>query len=128
MAARNEQVKEGLRTAYAAKVPANSLEVFCVSNTTYEKFTRKGDTDMVKASGIPSLRSFCYSVTARKQLLEAQHFLKSRLGALLNSMQILVDSFQGNQSNLTFPSKREALDALHALEMKVGLLSVDYKP
>jgi len=121
-------VKECLRTAYAAKVPGNSLEVFCISNTTYEKYTRKGDIDMIAASGIPSLRSFCYSVTAQKQLLEAQHFLKSRLGVLLNSMEIWVDGFQENQSNVAQSSSEETTDALYELEVNVGLLAVNYAP
>ena len=34
------------------KVPGGKLEVFCVSNTTYEKYSSKGNAVMVHASGI----------------------------------------------------------------------------
>lgn len=116
--ARNNQVKEGLQTTYAAKVPGGVLEVFCVSNRTYEKFTRKGDLDMVNASGIPALRLFCYSITAEKQLLEAKHFLTSRLGTLINSLQIWVDRHQESPRKL-LESKKSLDDYLTGLESKV---------
>jgi hypothetical protein len=63
-----------------------------VSNTTYEKFSRKGNADMVRASGIPGLRRFCHSITAGAQLLEAKHFLQSTLSSLLNSIELWANS------------------------------------
>ncbi|KAE9366257.1 hypothetical protein N431DRAFT_419424 [Stipitochalara longipes BDJ] len=90
--ARNSHVKEGLQNAYASKVPGGRLEVFCVSNTTYEKFSRKGNTEMVLASGIPELRRFCHKITAGAQLLEAKHFLQSTLSSLLSSVEIWASS------------------------------------
>jgi len=90
--ARNNHVKEGLQAAYASKVPGGRLQVFCVSNTTYEKFSRKGHVDMVRASGIPQLRQFCHSVTARARLLETKHFLQSKLSSLLNSINLWADT------------------------------------
>ncbi|OBT59443.1 hypothetical protein VE04_00611 [Pseudogymnoascus sp. 24MN13] len=51
--ARNMHVKEGLQKAYSAEIPKGVLEVFCVSNTSYEKYAMKGDIEMVQASGIP---------------------------------------------------------------------------
>jgi hypothetical protein len=90
--ARNSHVKESLQKVYASKVPGGRLEVFCVSNTTYEKFSRKGNADMVHASGIPELRRFCHSVTAGAQLLEAKHFLQSKLSSLLNSVELWANS------------------------------------
>jgi hypothetical protein len=92
MEARNNHVKEGLRDAYASKVEKGRLEVFCVSNTIYEKFSRKGNADMVRASGIPELRQFCHSITAGAQLLEAKHFLQSTLSSLLNSIELWANS------------------------------------
>ena len=68
------------------------MEVFCVSNTTYEKFSRKGNTEMVLASGIPELRRFCHRITAGAQLLEAKHFLQSVLSSLLSSVEIWATS------------------------------------
>ena len=64
------------------------MPVFCVSNTTYEKYSRKGNSEMVRASGIPELRRFCHSITAGAQLLEAKHFLQSTLSSLLNSIEL----------------------------------------
>jgi hypothetical protein len=88
MDARNQHVKDGLRSAYASKVPGGKLEVFCVSNTTYEKYSSKGNAAMVHASGVPELRRFCHNLTANAQLLEAKHFLRSTLSSLLNSIEI----------------------------------------
>jgi len=70
------------------------LEVFCVSNTTYEKFSRKGNTEMVLASGIPELRRFCHTITAGAQFLEAKHFLRSNLSSLLSSVELWASSFK----------------------------------
>ncbi|KAH8649442.1 hypothetical protein BGZ60DRAFT_534676 [Tricladium varicosporioides] len=89
---RNSHVKEGLQNAYASKVPGGRLEVFCVSNTTYEKFSRKGNTEIVHASGIPELRRFCHTITAGAQLLEAKHFLQSTLPSLLSSVELWASS------------------------------------
>jgi hypothetical protein len=68
------------------------LEVFCISNPIYEKFSQKGNADMVRASGIPELRRFCHTITAGAQLLEAKHFLKSILSSLLNSIELWASS------------------------------------
>lgn len=89
ISARNAHVKEGLQRAYSSKVPNGGLEVFCVSNTTYAKYVKKGNVEMVQASGIPELRRFCYTMTAYAQLLEARHFLSSTLSSLLNSAELL---------------------------------------
>ena len=43
---------------------------------------------MVQASGVPELRRFCHKITADAQLLEAKHFLRSKLSSLLSSMEI----------------------------------------
>lgn len=86
--ARNSHVKEGLQRAYSSKVTGGRLKVFCVSNTTYEKFCKKGNTEMVQASGIPDLRRFCHTITADAQLLQARHFLQSTLSSLLNSVEL----------------------------------------
>ncbi|RYP44610.1 hypothetical protein DL768_008931 [Monosporascus sp. mg162] len=86
--ARNEHVKDGLRKAYAAKVPGGKLDVFCVSNTTYEKYSEKGDEELVRASGIPQLRQFCHSITAEAQFREALDRLQARLPNLINSLEL----------------------------------------
>jgi hypothetical protein len=90
--ARNNHVKDGLQSAYAAKVPDGQLDVFCVSNKSYEKYSRKGNAGIVQDSGIPDLRRFCYKLTAEAQLHEARHFLKSSLFSLLNSIDMWASS------------------------------------
>ena len=93
MDARNRHVKDGLQNAYASKVPGGRLEVFCVSNTTYEKFSKKGNAAMVRASGVPELRRFCHTITADAQLLEAKNFLQSTLSSLLSSVELWTNDF-----------------------------------
>jgi hypothetical protein len=88
MQARNSHVEIGLQKAYASKVPGGKLDVFCVSNTMYEKYSEKGNGELVRASCIPELRQFCYSITAEAYFREASHFLRSELLILLNSLQI----------------------------------------
>ncbi|RDW87518.1 hypothetical protein BP5796_03212 [Coleophoma crateriformis] len=86
--ARNAHVKKGLQDAYSSKVPGGRLKVFCVSNTLYEKYSQKGNMEMVQASEIPELRRYCHTITAGAQLVEAKHFLKSELASLLNSAEL----------------------------------------
>lgn len=86
--ARNDHVKEGLQQAYAAKAPDGKLDVFCISNKLYDKYSCKGNTRLVVASGIPEVRRFCHSITAEAQLREARHFLQSALFSLVNSLEM----------------------------------------
>lgn len=88
MQARNSHVEKGLQKAYASKVPGGNLDVFCVSNTLYEKYAEKGNGELVRASCIPELRQFCYSITAEAHFQEALHFLRSELLNLLTSLQM----------------------------------------
>jgi hypothetical protein len=83
-------VKEGLQKAYSAEIPKGVLEVFCVSNTSYEKYAMKGDIEMVQASGIPEVRQFCYTIISHAHLLEANHFRNSRMSSFLNSTLLVV--------------------------------------
>ena len=103
--ARNEHVTKGLQNAYASKVPDKKLEVFCVSNKMYGKYTRKGNSEIVNCSGIPSLRKFCHSITAEAQLREAKHFLQSSLFSLLNSLHIWACSSVMNIEDESFESR-----------------------
>ncbi|KAH7133693.1 hypothetical protein EDB81DRAFT_859227 [Dactylonectria macrodidyma] len=95
--ARNDHVTQGLQRAYAADMEGKTLDVFCVSNTMYQKYSQKGNTEYVMASGIPDLRRFCHSMTADAQLGEAKHFLQSKLSTLLNSLHLWTNSFQNDQ-------------------------------
>ncbi|KFH46600.1 hypothetical protein ACRE_024930 [Hapsidospora chrysogenum ATCC 11550] len=101
--ARNAHVKQGLQRAYSSQVPGRDLHVFCVSNTAYEKYCRKGNREYVEASGVPELRRFCHGISADAQLNEARHFLHSRLAGLVNSLGLW------SGSRLLAPEKPEVI-------------------
>ncbi|TGO07985.1 hypothetical protein BTUL_0233g00180 [Botrytis tulipae] len=92
--ARNRHVTKGLQAAYRQKTINAHLDVFCISNTTYEDYVEKGDNEMIQKSGIPELRRFCRKITASAQLLQALHFMRSKLPSLLNSITLWLESVQ----------------------------------
>ena len=100
--ARNDFVKEGLKRNYSEKVPGGILEVFCVSNLNYEKFSRKGVVNYVNASGIPDLRRFCHTITAKPQYFEAKNYLQSSLASLLTSVRLWVEKEQGSGNEMAY--------------------------
>jgi hypothetical protein len=114
--ARNNHVKDGLQAAYSSQAPGNRLDVFCVSNKMYEKYSRKGNSQFVEASGIPDLRKFCFQITADAQLREAKHFLQSSVFNLLTSFEVCLSSLasSSNDSVALVKSKKLADDAMSA--------------
>ncbi|ELR08624.1 hypothetical protein GMDG_03315 [Pseudogymnoascus destructans 20631-21] len=86
--ARSAHVEEELKIVYEPEIGEGALEVFCVSDTSYEKYARKGNAEMVLASGIPAVRRFCYTITAHAQELQAINFLHSTLSSLLYSAEL----------------------------------------
>lgn len=125
--ARNARVKEGLQRAYSAKIPGGNLEVFCVSNTAYEKYSKKGNMEYVNASGIPKLRSFCYSVAANAQFLEAKHFLQSSLSSLVNSVESWAENSRGRSGAPSYQEREELLKTLNDLYARVAIIIGDTK-
>ncbi|KAF4493723.1 hypothetical protein FAGAP_10157 [Fusarium agapanthi] len=119
--ARNGHVKRNLQSAYSSEMDGRSLDVFCVSNKWYEKYSLKGNTEFARASGIPELRRFCHSLTADAQLSEAKHFLRSRLSSLLNTLELWATSLLDKQNaieklNDSVQMKmKEAIDQLPTL-------------
>ncbi|GKU13581.1 unnamed protein product, partial [Fusarium langsethiae] len=101
--ARNEHVKRNLQSVYSTEMNGRTLDVFCVSNKWYEKYCPKGNVQFVEASGIPDLRRFCHTVTADAQLSEAKHFLRSRLSALLNTLDLWACSSLQKQDEIEEP-------------------------
>jgi hypothetical protein len=77
------------------------LEVFCVSNKWYEKYCPKGNAEFVQASGIPELRRFCHTISADAQFREVKNFLKARMSACLNSLDIWASSLLNAQDKPT---------------------------
>lgn len=88
MNARSKNVIEGIQRNYAQKVNGTTLEVFCVANSYYNKYVRKGNEEMVLASSIPALRQRCHAVTANAQLLEVKNFLLASLPGLITSIKL----------------------------------------
>jgi hypothetical protein len=83
--ARNNLVTSQLQKAYAEKFAPNKLPVFCVDNNDYQ------DEDFAlnkELTGIPHLRSFCLSVSARALFRRAHDFLLHLLPALLQSLTL----------------------------------------
>ncbi|KID65368.1 Dynamin, GTPase domain protein, partial [Metarhizium hybridum] len=108
--ARNQHVKRGLQSAYASKIPDQTLDVFCVSNKIYEKHVPKGNSEFVAASGIPELRRFCHTITADAQLQEATHFLKSSIPSFLTSLEIRLGSLcSGDEKLARFQQARNSI-------------------
>ncbi|KAL8365133.1 hypothetical protein RB595_004106 [Gaeumannomyces hyphopodioides] len=91
--ARSDHVKRGLQQAYASKVPGEVLDVFCVSNTMYEKYAPQGNGELVAASEIPDVRRFCHSVTAEARYNEACHFMHSSMPSLLSTLKLWINSY-----------------------------------
>ncbi|KAH0592355.1 hypothetical protein MHUMG1_09968 [Metarhizium humberi] len=108
--ARNQHVKRGLQSAYASKIPDQTLDVFCVSNKIYEKHVLKGNSEFVAASGIPELRRFCHTITADAQLQEATHFLKSSIPSFLTTLEIRLGSLcSGDEKLARFQQARNSI-------------------
>lgn len=70
---------------------------FSASLTQRTRSTQKRENaNMVQASGIPELRQYCHNVTADAQLLEAKHYLQSRLASFISSIEIWSRSSMDN--------------------------------
>ncbi|KAJ5639534.1 uncharacterized protein N7484_007396 [Penicillium longicatenatum] len=87
---RNQHVKNGLQIAYSETFKEATLNVFCVSNTWYEKYRQKeksGTTlKLVTTSGIPELRKFCYLLCAKSRFDEDKHFIRHTLSSIITSI------------------------------------------
>lgn len=81
-----------MQQSYASEIQEGKLDIFCVSNLVYEKYCRKGNHELVDASGVIELRRFCHAITAEAQLRDAQHYLDSSLASLLTSLGLWAGS------------------------------------
>lgn len=99
------------------------LPVFCLSNKWYDEFTAVGDTDLVVASQIPALRQYCQTITADAQLDEAKHYLRSKLPALLTSLELWVTSTiaaQNQQSRAPSSGANTVMNRVRLLVRRLG--------
>lgn len=85
-------MKKGLQNAYAENFKGKALDVFCVSNALYEKYSRKEQSGtipkMVATGWIPALRKFCYSMSIESKFRDAKHLLRTTLPGLLASISV----------------------------------------
>lgn len=86
----------------------------------YEKLSRKGNKELVVASGIPEVRRFCLRVTADAQLREARHFLQSSLFSLLNSLEMWAGSLSAETE--TDSLSEESCDEIFEMVAKTVLI------
>ncbi|KAF4335290.1 hypothetical protein FBEOM_10865 [Fusarium beomiforme] len=121
--ARNEHVKRNLQKAYSSEMDGRKLDVFCVSNKWYEKYCPKGNNTFVDASGIPDLRRFCHTLTADAQLNEAKHFLRARLSALLNTIDLWANSWLDKQDKIEELDDSVRIKAKEALDQIPNLVA-----
>jgi hypothetical protein len=90
MTARNDYVENLIRTTHLKLCKDRRISVFCVSNKTYKKNSRRARIHdlLIKGSGIPALRSHCHKIPAQAQFRVAHHFLTIRLKALVQRVQL----------------------------------------
>jgi Dynamin family len=88
---RSEKVKRGLKLAYTKQFKGHKVEVFPVSNVSYHSSVAKNDMNSIRASGVPELRRFSFSLASSTQYVQYEHFLKTLVPDVLNSMQVWVE-------------------------------------
>ncbi|KAH6682229.1 hypothetical protein F5X68DRAFT_192586 [Plectosphaerella plurivora] len=89
--ARSKHVSQALQKRYASDT-GGKLDVFCVGNHAYEKYCERNDAALVRASGIPSLRRYCFTVTANDRLVDARSWIQTSVPGLLNSAELWASS------------------------------------
>ena len=118
MRARNDYVNSRLRVVYEKETKGSLLEVFCVSNSLYEKTLEDHDIRGITASNIPALRRHCYSIVADIRLAESNNFLLSTLPSFLESVQLWYESLSLPIRNSS-KAFADALDWLRDFKVEV---------
>ncbi len=97
-AARNEDVTSGLALKYPHLAGNGRSNVFCIGNEDYNGYKLKHDSPAhitgISGSGVPKLRSFCHSITARAQFKASNHFLTVDVPSLVQSVEVWLDGSQ----------------------------------
>jgi len=116
---RNHIVRQQLREAYVERIPGDDLSVFCVSNRDYwshRDLPRDQSEDVLKLSGIIEVRKHCIGIVAESQLRAATLYMQHQIPALLDSLQLWVQSGSGS---LSAERKRAIRDALDDVERRL---------
>ncbi|PGH23258.1 hypothetical protein AJ80_02674 [Polytolypa hystricis UAMH7299] len=85
VAARNSKVRGEMKSKYFNVNP----KVFCIDNKRYRE---PANFEEVEMSGIPGLRTFCYTIPAEALYASANNFLQNSLPSLVRSLQLWHDS------------------------------------
>lgn len=125
MTTRNEQTSLDLRGTYEHQVPGRRLPVFCVSNTLYKwhrNSPRDEATPLLDLSGIIQLRKHCISIVSESQLRAATEFMEQKIPALLESLQLWVQSGSGSLDAQQKQAVHQKMDEIEARLQQVCCL------
>jgi energy-coupling factor transporter ATP-binding protein EcfA2 len=122
---RSEKVRQGINTTYSSQVEGETIEVFPVSNTSYESGVVKGDHEAVDSSGIPKLRRYCYSLAAAEQYTQYSHFLKTLIAGVLNAIQVWVDCTDDKLREMSKRKIKDVDERMLDLEKDISTLHRD---
>ncbi|KAK6227425.1 hypothetical protein QIS74_00980 [Colletotrichum tabaci] len=110
---RNTTVISELQTKYGNKVPARTLQVFCVSNTEYwakRSMPRDDALPSLELSCILNLRKHCLSIVADTQLEAVKQLVVNDIPALVGDVALWVQSGAGSTDAEQKRAVRETLD------------------
>ena len=114
---RNATIRQTLDSLYRNRVPGNLFQVFCASNTEYWKH-RYSPKDAafphLCLSGILAIRKHCISMVADRQLRVATKYIQDDIPALLEDIELWVQSGAGSVDAEQKAVIRETLSMLEA--------------
>ncbi|EJP61163.1 tat pathway signal sequence [Beauveria bassiana ARSEF 2860] len=114
---RNDDLVKGLRRKYRTDPSLADTNVFCVSNTLYQK-KRQAKIEIAQAyinlSGIIDLRRHCVSIVSANQHREASGFMKTDIPKLLAAIDLWVQSGEDTWDGELRAAVKTALDDVEA--------------
>ncbi|KAH8721416.1 hypothetical protein HC256_001772 [Beauveria bassiana] len=120
---RNDDLVKGLRRKYRTDPSLADTNVFCVSNTLYQK-KRQAKIEIARAyinlSGIIDLRRHCVSIVSANQHREASGFMKTDIPKLLAAIDLWVQSGEDTWDGELRAAVKTALDDVEARLESVG--------
>lgn len=119
---RNSYVVGRLRETYQDHTAAETLHIFCVSNTMYwDKRTAEKSVaePFLNLSGIIAIRKHCTAMVAASQLRASNSFLENDVPALLSDIELWVQSGSGSTSAEQKEAVRRVLDRVEEQLQKV---------
>lgn len=111
-----------LKKAYADKIPGGGFSTFCVSNRDYwQNRDKPKDVSMpfLELSGMIEVRRHCISIVDESQLRAARLYMQQRVPALLDSVQLWVQSGSGSLSAERKGAIRATLDEVEGVIRQV---------